>query len=324
MKYWWLILVFVGGLVCAQDYTQNAYENIYDQVLQADAEQAVVSCQALQATLDKGAKQRLAGFTQLVSAWAKVDANFILADYQTEVADYPILIDYFHVGKEDIVQSMQRIIGTSMPAGQALYKNSYQSLRALDVVMFSGQWSKRRAELAQAILHRACGRITAVLKAYQQSRVAFLANTHQALSVLVNASLNVIYKTRDQRIGQVSGLTKKTLGQFLPGDQQYPYSKASWAVIGADLNALQAIWSSATAPNLSTVVAAKKADRYLSALEKAMTATLTAYHRIPDTKAFDTESVIPIFQGLKDMQNAIYGLVIGIGVTPQIIDADGD
>ncbi|REG86671.1 imelysin family protein [Marinomonas pollencensis] len=322
-----LSLVFcltASGLSHAAE--QDPYVAIYDKVIQANANHAVQYCADLQEALDSdSADLRRQAFMRLTQGWGRVQASYILGAYDIAAMDYPLMVDYFHMSKENIHESLARVMKSDSSASKALYKNSYKTLGALDDVMFSGPWSERRHEMADVISASVCKRLTLIRDGYQEHRADFLADQDKALSLLVNAEIENIYKTRDWRIAQISGLTKKTLGKPEPEHQQYPYSQASWGFIGAILATNQQLLADDQQPNVATIVAAKGGSEGLVAVQQALDASLLAYQQAPADHNYNTNDMIPLFQGLLDLQKAFYRQLVGrIGVTASLIDADGD
>ena len=330
MKY---LLATLTLCVCGANQAMAApsstqvYAAIYDNVLQANAKTAVESCAAMERALTSDASARRAAFIQLTGDWAKVRSTYILGGYDMDAMDYPIMVDYFHMGKEDIHVALERAVNEPGEPSHLLYKNSYKSLTALDDMLFSGEWSAHRQALAGYITHTVCKRIQRIDEGYTEYRDDYLADPDKALSLLINASIENVYKTRDWRIAQVSGLTKQTLGKYLPQNMQYPVAgaDASWNAVGRVIDAQAELLSADYAPNLATLAQEKGADASFSALQQALSETRTAYNAVPVANAFDMQNVIPVYQGLQDMQKLFYRQVVGaLGVTAKIVDADGD
>jgi len=319
-------LWLMTGIASAAPSAQQAYTAIYDNILQRNADRAVDSCAQLQRSIGSDKQQtRLTAFTDLATSWARVEASYILGSYDMDAMDYPLLVDYFHAGKEDVHQSLTRIAAGDAPVAKALYKNSYKNLGALDDVMFSADWTPRRQQMAELITTNICKNLKLVQAGYRDYRDSYLADQKKALSLLINAEIESIYKTRDWRIAQISGLTKQNLGTPQPQNQQYPYSKASWAVIGAIVETHEQLLAENQQPNLATITHQNKAESGMEPVQEALQSTLEAYRTTPPDHNFDTQYMIAMFQGLLDMQKAFYRhLVDSIGVTAAIIDADGD
>lgn len=305
---------------------KDPYASIYDNVLQHNADNAVQYCADLQIALEsKSSEVRHQAFLQLAEGWGRVQASYILGDYDMNAMDYPLMVDYFHSGNEDIHESIERLVGRDTKASTALYKNSYKTMGAIDSVMFSSDWSERRKEFAEVMVANVCKRFTQISDGYKANRDAFLFDVDRSLSLVVNAEIEHIYKTRDWRIAQVSGLTKANLGETKPEHQQYPYSQASWAFIGGILEANKQLLGEAQQPNVATIAYEKHGKEGINAVQAALEASLVAYKNTPADHNFNLNDMIPIFQGLLDVQKAFYRhLVNEIGVSANLIDADGD
>lgn len=324
------LALILAGLSAAFAPTVHAaadpYAAIYDRVLQPNADRAAERCAQMQATLADGdAAARLAAFVELARGWAGVQASYVLGGYEADAMDYPLLLDSFHMGKEDVHESLARIIDGNGAPATVLYKNSYKTLNALDDVLFSGPWSARRAELAAVITGNVCKYLGRIRDGYRSHRAEFVGNRSKALTLLVNAEIETIYKTRDWRIAQVSGLTRQTVGKVQPQHQQYPHSQASWAAIGAVIDTNVQLLAADRQPNIATIAHDKKADAGLASVQEALAATVAAYRDTRPDHGFATSDVIPVYQGLLDLEKAFYqDLARRIGVTASLIDADGD
>jgi len=319
-----ICLLSVPVLSYAQE--KDPYAAIYDNVIQKNADNAVEYCVNLQDSLDsKSSEVRHQAFVQLAEGWGRVQATYILGDYDMNAMDYPLMIDYFHSGNENIHESIERLVGRDTKPASALYKNSYKTMGAIDSVMFSGEWSERRKEFATVMVANVCKRFTQISDGYKVNRDEFLFDVDRSLSLVVNAEIEHIYKTRDWRIAQVSGLTKANLGDTKPETQQYPYSKASWAFIGGVLQANDQLLGESNQPNVATIAYQKHGSEGINAVQTALQSSLLAYKNTPLDHNFNLNDMIPVFQGLLDVQKAFYRhLVSQIGVSANLIDADGD
>jgi len=308
------------------EHTKDPYASIYDNVIQHNADNAVQYCANLQTSLSSSSSEaRHQAFVTLAEGWGRVQASYILGNYDMNAMDYPLMIDYFHSGNEDIHESIERLIGRDTNAKTALYKNSYKTMGAIDSVMFSGEWSERRKEFAEVMVANVCKRFSQISDGYKANRDAFLFDVDKGLSLVVNAEIEHIYKTRDWRIAQISGLTKANLGETKPEHQQFPYSQASWAFIGGILETNRQLLAEDQQPNVATIAYKKHGKEGIHAVQVALASSLLAYKNTPADHNFNLNDMIPIFQGLLDVQKAFYRhLVSQIGVSANLIDADGD
>ncbi|MDA7747044.1 hypothetical protein N8878_06920 [Psychromonas sp.] len=319
-----ICLLSVPVLSFAQQ--KDPYASIYDNVLQYNADNAVKECTHLQTSLQsKSSEERHQAFANLAKGWAQVQASYILGDYDMNAMDYPLMIDYFHSGNEDIHESIERLVARDTKASTALYKNSYKTMGAIDSVMFSGEWSERRKEFAEIMVANVCKRLTQISDGYKANRDAFLFDVDRGLSLVVNAEIEHIYKTRDWRIAQVSGLTKTNPGAAKPETQQYPYSEASWVFIGGILETNHQLLAESQQPNVASIAYEKEGKAGIKAVQMALEAATLAYKNTPIDHDFNSKDMALVSQKLSELQTTFYQhLVSQIGVSANLIDADGD
>lgn len=322
-----LTLAALMPLGAPAEEAPTAFAAIYDTILLPDAEVAVASCHALEALLvpESAAEAREAGFVALAEGWGRVEAAYILGGYNMDAMDYPLLIDTFHLGKEDLHASLARAIKAPSEPQVALFKNVYRTLTALDDLMFSGPWSPRRAALSAHAAATVCARLEAISAGYAAHREDYLAEPDKALGLLINAEIQNIYKTREWRIGEVVGLTRKTLGKTLPENAQYPHNlRASWAAIGAMLATHEALLAAERQPNIATIAAASGKGG-VAEVQAALALARTAYARASAEDYLDTAKMVPLFTALQKAQSAFYDHVaLRLGVAAGLVDADGD
>ena len=299
---------------------------MYDNIIVSDAAQAVEDCTAMVTALgdDSDKDTRHDAFVTLASAWARAQAVYILGGYEENAVDYPLLIDTYHVGKEDIPAKLDRAIDSDSDPETALFKNSYRTLTALDYLL-TGDWSPRRSALSFVAANTVCERLDTLHTGYLAQREAFLDDQQNAMKLMINAVIQSAYKTRDWRIGEVAGLTRKTLGNVLPENAQFPNNlDASWAAIGAIIDTHRRLLTTTDSINI-----AKLAKGYgrgdLPEVQEALNDAQAAYDSATLEDFTDTEKMIPLYEALKEVQSALYEHVAGsLGVPAGLVDADGD
>ena len=300
---------------------------IYDNIIVSDAALAVDECTAMVDVLndDSGDDARHDAFVNLASAWARVQAVYVLGGYEENAVDYPLLIDTYHVGKEDIPAKLERAIASDSEPETALFKNSYRTLTALDYLLFSDEWSPRRKALSQLAADTVCARLDTLHTDYLAQREAFLDDQPNAMKLMINAVIQSAYKTRDWRIGEVAGLTRKTLGKVLPENAQFPNNlDASWATIGAIIDTHRRLLIKTDSINIAKLSAGYgRGD--LPEVQTALNEAQAAYDAATVDDFTSTETMIPLYSALKDVQSALYENVAGsLGVAAGLVDADGD
>lgn len=309
---------------------EDPYTTLYDDMAQRHVAQALTACTALKDGLAAGAtgpladtETRRAAFTALATGWGQVQASYVLGGYDTAAMDYPLMMDAFHSGKEDIPAAIARLsTGTDAP-DKALYKTSYRTLTALDATLFGGDFSPRRAELGTAMTESLCARLGQIRDGYAAARGDFMADPDTARALLVNTLIEQVYKTRDWRLGEVAGLTRKTAGKPDRARQQYPFSGASWAVIGGNLEVFAQMLAEDTQPNIATIGRIRSAEAGVAAAQTALAEARAAYAAAPEP--FAPEASADLFATLGRLQDAIaQQMVPHMAVPATLIDADGD
>ena len=307
---------------------RHGYGVIYDDIITADATQAVTTCSALLSVLgeESSAEARNDAFVTLADAWARVQAIYILGGFEENAIDYPLLIDTFHHGNENIPAKLERAINSDSDPKTALFKNAYRTLTALDYLMFSGDWSTRRQLLSQLAAETVCSRLETLQADYISQRDAYLDDPKKAMTQMIDAVIQSAYKTRDWRIGQVAGLTRKTLGETLPENAQFPNNpEASWAAIGAIIDTHVRLLIKGTSINITSLaVAYGRGD--LPEVQEAVKEAQTAYGAATFEDYYtNTEKMVPLYAALKNVQGALYDYVAAsLGVSAGLVDSDGD
>ena len=303
------------------------YGVVYDDIITADAANAVKQCEALrkQLSTNTSASVRHEAFVKLADAWGRVQAIYILGDFEENAVDYPLLIDTFHAGNEDIPAKLARAINSDSEPKTALFKNAYRTLTALDYLMFSDKWTERRMALSQVAAETVCSRLQTLHDDYVTQRTAYLDDPKKAMASMIDAIIQGTYKTRDWRIGQVAGLTRKTLGKTLPENAQFANNlEASWAAIGAIIDTHRRLLIKETSINITTLaIGSGRGD--LPQVQMTLQDAQTAYDAATYSDYTNTVKMEPLYAALKDVQSALYDHVAGsLGVSAGLVDADGD
>ena len=113
----------------------------------------------------------------------------------------------------------------------------------------------------------------------------------------MNAEIEHIYKTRDWRIAQVSGLTKADPGPAKPEHQQYPYSQASWAFIGGVLATNKQLLAEDSQPNIATIAYEKHGMEGIQAVQAALKNVCLLIKIHPVDHNFNVTFMAPVFKG---------------------------
>ena len=179
--------------------------------------------------------------------------------------------------------------------------------------------------LSQVAAETVCARLQTLHDDYVTQREAYLGDPKKAMASMIDAVIQSTYKTRDWRIGQVAGLTRKTLGKTLPENAQFPNNlEASWAAIGAIIDTHRRLLIKGTSINITTLaIGSGRGD--LPQVQETLQEAQAAYDAATFSDYTGAEKMEPLYAALKDVQSALYDHVAGsLGVSAGLVDSDGD
>lgn len=311
---------------------QAALASMYDEVIQKNAATATQSCQAWQQqlqSLSSGPRSSAVddGFKKLILAWKAVEATYIAGDLDNEAIDYPRYIDVFHIGNEDIVQQMQKVLRSQANVETSLSKHSYKTINALEAVLYQDQnIDARERAVAQAISSNICSRLAQIQTTYASKRSRFLVAPDEALSMLVNALANQTFSLKDWRIGDVAGLSKRYEGDADPRRSEYHLSGLSISAIRTILATQNQLIGKQSYANFEQVAAHYGAQKPLQESRDLLTDAQQQAARLdrPDFN-FDPNDTAPLYQSCDQLQTSYYSsLIHALPVVAKILEADGD
>lgn len=335
MKKLFMILLCAPGLSWAAPAQPNiapAVSAIYDHVILANAKQSVASCQAMQEALDPlvenaSNKEVLPAFKQLVGDWKKVQATYVAGEVNEDFLDTPSAIDIFHNGNEDIHEQMARALASGDAPEKALFKYSQRTLTALESLLFSDeQISAREKQFAQYVTTSICKSLQGIEHAYGEGRDEFIQDTDRALAYYAHSMATSIFATKDWRLGDPAGLTRKY-------KDKPDYKRSEFALSGLNYYALQQIFTAQqemmapqTYANMVQIMQAYGAEKLSQDISANLNEMQSKLKALPDDTALFQKEVI---QGVYALSNELYkqyyiSLISALPVVAKVLDADGD
>ncbi len=302
---------------------------IYTDIIQKNAKQAGKQCHILQNTLAKTDVQNIkiikSEFSALVTAWKKVEAQYILTDLDEQAVDLPRFIDIFHTGNEDITKQIARALKSDDKANVSLFKNTHKTINALEFVLFNDdKISSKELEFAQFISRNLCPRFDQIDALYQANLNTFLQDEGKAMALLLNALINSSYKLHEWRVGDALGLSRKYQGQPDARRLEYVRSQLSISAIKAILSAHSELMLNAKRLNFASLIAQMDAQEALDKTQKELQQAQALSERINSSEAL-MENGHAFFAELKKVHNNYYfSLVKSLDVVAKILEADGD
>lgn len=335
-----LIIVALIGLAALalfiKDPNQQQGEtlaSIYDNIIQKNADNAVTACQNMdtqieQATPGKRSDAIDDAFKNLVTSWAAVQSTYIAGDLDEAALDYPqYYIDSFHIGKSDFNKKMERVINGSSAPKTALFSNQSKTIGGLQLVLYQNDdLNERQIALSKVIIDHICNGLNKIDDSYKAHREDFISEPGKALSLLANALASQTFKTKDWRIGDPAGLTKKYADRPDPSRAEYYPSGLSLAAIGAIFDTQNQLIGEQEYPNFRQLAAFYDAEQQLTASQELLTQAQQQTAKL-DQPGFDfsPEAVKPLYDITNDLQTSYYSnLIQALPVMAKILEADGD
>lgn len=300
---------------------------IYTNIIHKNATEAKQQCGKFQQALTSEANKQslIQPFTHLVVAWKKVEAQYILADLDEQAVDLPRFIDIFHVGNEDITKQLARALKAQDAAEVSLFKNSHNTLNALEFVLFyKDKISPKQLEFAQFISQKLCQRFDKIEALYERHRTTFLQDQAKAMALLLNTLINSSYKLHEWRLGDALGLSRKYQGKPDIRRLEYETSQLSVAAIKAILSAHNELMLNAKQLNFASLIAQMDAQKALEKTQKELQQATVLSNKINTSEELMQQGE-PLFAELKKVHNDYYfSLVKSLDVVAKILEADGD
>lgn len=308
-------------------------ESIYDNIIKKNVHIATEDCNALRKQIDmQSSNPEKSGikdaFLKFHNSWRAVQVNYILGDLNEDYLDHPQFIDNFHYGKENLYDVIQHALDSGSPAEKALFKNSTKSLNSLEYVIYRDLiLDKRDIEFAQVMAINICKRVAEIEEGYEQARDEYLSEPDKSLAALVNALATSIFSTKEWRIGDPAGLTKKYSGKPGLERSETPYAYLNFLSLKSIYKAQkEMVDSKAEHKNLYHILQKFKAQKVGDDINKTLDKVLAKLEPITsDAMLFKPENIKPIYDLSSDLYKFYYiSLISALPVVAKVMDADGD
>ena len=262
-------------------------------------------------------------FKSLVSTWKRVETFYLASSINDDAIDLPRYIDVFHNLKEDLHEQMQRVLDSKDEVNVAMYKHSFKTINALEYVLYSGDWSNRRANIAKVIMQSMKINLFEIKKVYEKDSEQFLTDFKWTNDAIINMLIDSSFKVRDWRVGDIAGLSRKYKGNPDNSRGEYFLSKNSTLAIKAILLTHKAIMN-ANEYEFGAILVESEFKEVVQLIQEKIDNSLHLLTLIKNDN-FETPNVKKLYKSLDELHRAYYlSLVNAVGVSTKILDADGD
>lgn len=262
-------------------------------------------------------------FKSLVATWKRVETFYLASSMNEDAIDLPRYIDVFHNLKENLHEQMQRVIQSNDEVDMSLYKHSFKTINALEYVLYSGDWSKRRANIAKVIIQSMKLNLFEIKKVYEKDSEEFLTDFKWTNDAIINMLIDSSFKVRDWRVGDIAGLSRKYKGNPDNSRGEYFLSKNSTLAIKAILLTHKAIMNS-NEYDFGDMLVENEFKEVVQLIQEKIDESLRLLSLIKNDN-FENPDVKKLYKSLDELHRAYYlSLVNAVGVSTKILDADGD
>lgn len=326
------VLALSFSAIQAASKQENSLRSIYDNVLIKDATKSKAACKTFtnELKLTKAGSSNLAirkPFTQLLTSWKKVEANYIGAEIDTAAIDWPRYLDIFHIGNEDLHKQMKRAVASDSKPDIALFKNSFRTINALESLLFNDNTlNERELLLATAVSQNICTRLGDIEQMYIKNKKDFLAEPEKAVAIFTHVLATSSFMLKDWRVGDVAGFTKKYENRPDPNRSEYVLSGNSMAAVHAILEAQEEMIGKQKYANFADIAIAYGASKQIERSRALLTQAQQEAKAIDRNNFnFNPKETKPLYDTLSKLHDSYYaGLVQALPIVGKILEADGD
>ncbi len=308
------LMFFCTSMIFAQD---RALLNIVKNVSIPNVEVAIKDAKTLKEDInDKN-------FTNFIKSWKKVEAIYFAGELDDTYLDTPRFMDVFNNLKEDLNSQIQRVIEGKDEPKKALFKNSFKTVNALEYVLYNDkEVTQREKELAKVILDSLISHLEDIKGAYEEYLTSKPKDEKLENAIIINTLIASSYRLKEWRVGNAGGLSSKFKNDPKNDRAEYFLSQNSFAAIDAILDAHREILEKKDYYGFADV--SKKLDAQKE-LEVALLKINEAKANLMKLKKDDFSDAKDLFTSLRELHNAYYlSLIVKLGLTANVLDADGD
>jgi len=313
-----ILLLLLVNILFANDGLKSIYENI----ILKNSKNAIVAAKDLENNI-KETRSTKKAFQDLVVAWKKVEAFYILGDLNDEYLDTPRYIDIFHQGNEDITKQLDLALSSKDELKYALFKNSHKTINALEYILFDKNLTNERvSSTALIIIDKIKSNLEEIHKGYKKEKENFLKDEVSANAMMLNALIENSYKLKEWRVGDPAGLSRKFKDKPDNKRAEYSISKNSIVAIVAILHLQQMLLARQNYKNFGSMINAYGVQEELKKALKFIKLALMQSVEIKEDDFFEARA---LYKSLKRLHSIYYiALISKLKIKAKILDADGD
>lgn len=304
---------------------EKMMDELLNNVLLKNTAKAMIDAKTLEKSLTKKQNIKILqkDFSIFVSSWKKVETFYLAADFNEEVIDTPRYIDVFHNLKENLFVQMQRVIDSKDDVNVEMYKHSFKTINALEYVLFSQNYNKRKNEIAVVIVKNIIKQLEIINNVYINNNKKFLSEFKWANDLIINSLIDSSFKLKDWRIGDIAGLSRKYKNKPSNKRAEYFLSKNSKNAIVAIIYLHKEVMDSKEY-DFGDMLIKNGYKKEVTEIREMIALSINNLKYLKNEN-FEDENIKKLYESITKLHVSYYAsLVNALGVTSKILDADGD
>lgn len=313
-----------------EDIMDSLYTNVFIKNAKNASQQCVTTLENVKKlTPASSVSERQNVLKPLITNWKKVQANYVIADFEVDSIDIPAYIDIYHTTNEDIKKQINRAVKSNSSIENTLFKNSYKTINALEsLLLANNEFSERERDLSVIATNNICKNLTEISQIYTASEKDFTENPEKSLAVIINNLIDSAFKLKDWRLGEPTGLSKKYQDKPDANRAEYHVSHLSLDAIGAILAAHQQIIGEQKYANLTQIAPIFNSEKVQKKSRAYLTQVLSEYNKLKTNNPnfnFDPKQTKPLYDAVSNLYKNYYAdLLSSLPIVGVILEADGD
>ncbi len=314
-KIFLIFFIFISSLMADDSILQSIIKN----EIVPNIEKAINGVQNVQKNQTKDS------FENLVISWKKVETSYVIGELNSDFLDTPRFIDVFNNLKEDLNSQMKRVLSLNNKEEEALFKNSFKTINALEYVMFTDDKNideNRRKKIIFLISDSILKHLKDIKEAYEN----YLKNPTKTVleenAILINSLIASSYRLKEWRVGNAGGFSSKYKNDPKNSRAEYFLSQNSFLAINSILEAQKEILEAKKYKTLFTLAEEKNVT---SDIKTVLDKINIAQNDLKTLKKDDFSNSQKVFEAVSQIHDLYYTSIIEkLGLKPDILDADGD
>lgn len=283
-----------------------------------------------------------ASFVSILKSYKGVESFYVALDFDNKVIQIKQMNAFNTTKGLDVASNVERALAETRDIESALHKRSSKSMSGLEYLLYGRNDSmevlvdlmninnKRRVDALKVVLDNLEGLASAIASFYKND-TKFTADATDGANAVVNALVDSVFKAKEWRIGEPSGIASKYKGNPNPSRLEFKHSSLSLEAIKAILQTHDDVMGVQSYENFGSFASQNGASSIVNDIRSKINQALSFSEEIGiiesaiKINAPINANVQNLYDTLKELQELYFvSLIQALNLTAEIIEADGD